>query len=154
MHESRLFSARLQQFIGLLLRIVMQNHYRFVKQHGLTLPQMMILYHIQRVGGCTVSDVGEEFGISSAAASQLLDRLVQQGYLTRQEHPHDRRVKENSLTEAGKQIIEASMNAHQNLVAEWAERIDVNTQQELLPLLDTLVGVLQTWFKSSVICDE
>ena len=154
MHESRLFSARLQQFIGLLLRIVMQNHYRFVKQHGLTLPQMMILYHIQRVGGCTVSDVGEEFGISSAAASQLLDRLVQQGYLTRQEHPHDRRVKENSLTEAGKQIIEASMNAHQHLVAEWAKRIDVNTQQELLPLLDTLVGILQAWFNSSAMCDE
>jgi len=154
MHESHLFPARLQQFIGLLLRVVMQNHYRFVKQHGLTLPQMMILYHIQRVGGCTVSDVGEEFGISSAAASQLLDRLVQQGYLIRQEHPHDRRVKENSLTEAGQQIIEASMNAHQNLVAEWAKRIDVNTQQELLPLLDTLVGILQTWFNSSAMCDD
>jgi DNA-binding MarR family transcriptional regulator len=154
MNESHPFSARLQQFIGLLLRIVMQNHYRFVKQHGLTLPQMMILYHIQRVGVCTVSDVGEEFGISSAAASQMLDRLVHQGYLIRQEHPHDRRVKENSLTEAGKLIIKASMNAHQNLVAEWANRIDVHTQQQLLPLLDTLVGILEAWFKSSAICDE
>lgn len=154
MHEPHFFSIRLQQFIGLLLRIVMQNHYRFVKQNGLTLPQMMILYHIQRVGGCTVSDVGDEFGISSAAASQMLDRLVQQGYLVRQEHPQDRRVKENSLTEAGKQIIEASMNAHQNLVAEWAKRIDINTQQQFLPLLDTLVGILQAWFNSSAICDE
>lgn len=154
MHEPHFFSIRLQQFIGLLLRIVMQNHYRFVRQNGLTLPQMMILYHIQRVGGCTVSDVGEEFGISSAAASQMLDRLVQQGYLVRQEHPQDRRVKENSLTEAGKQIIEASMNAHQNLVAEWAKRIDMNTQQQLFPLLDTLVGILQGWFNSSAICDK
>lgn len=154
MDESHSFSVRLQQFIGLLLRIVMQNHYRFVKQNGLTLPQMMILYHIQRTGGCTVSDVGEEFGISNAAASQMLDRLVQQGYLIRQEHPQDRRVKENSLTETGMQIIEASMNVHQNLVAEWAKRIGMNTQQQMLPLLDTLVGILQAWFNSSAICDE
>lgn len=154
MNESNPFSAHLQQFIGLLLRHIMRNHYRFVRQNGLTLPQMMILYHIQRVGGCTVSDVGEEFGISSAAASQMLDRLVQQGYLIRQEHPFDRRVKENSLTEAGKQIIEASMNAHQNLVAEWAKRLDMNSQQQLLPLLDTLIGMLQAQFNPSAICDE
>ncbi|RCK74259.1 MAG: Transcriptional regulator, MarR family [Anaerolineae bacterium] len=154
MIESHPLSPRLQQFIGLLLRIVMQNHYRFVKQNGLTLPQMMILYHIQRVGACTVSDVGEEFGISSAAASQMLDRLVQQGFLTRQEHPQDRRVKQNSLTEAGKQIIEASMNAHQSLVAEWVKRIDANTQWQLLPLLDRLIEILQGWFNSSAFCDE
>ncbi|PWH20175.1 MAG: hypothetical protein DDG59_01090 [Anaerolineae bacterium] len=154
MDKALRFSAQLQQFIGLLLRMVMQNHYRFVKQNGLTMPQMMILYHVQRAGGCTVSEVGEEFGISSAAASQLIDRLVQQGYLTRKEHPHDRRIKENSLTEAGIQIVEASMNAHQSCVADLVSRIDLQTQQQMLPFLEQMVEILQRWFATKTYCDE
>lgn len=154
MKESHQFSDRLKQFISLVFRIGMQNHYRFVKQQGLSMPQMMILYHIQRVGGCTVSDIGEEFGISSAAASQLIDRLVQQGYLVRKEKPQDRRIKETAVTEAGQRLIEASMNAHQSWVAGMVSRMDESTQQRLLPLLEELVSHTRAWFASTSIYGE
>ncbi|MCX8062994.1 MAG: MarR family winged helix-turn-helix transcriptional regulator [Anaerolineales bacterium] len=154
MKENPPFSVRLQHLISFWLRLAMQSHYRFIKQQGLSVPQMMILYHVQRMGGCTVSEIAEEFGISNAAASQLIDRLVQQGYLTRKEHPLDRRSKETSLTEAGQKIIEASMNAHQSWVTGLAAKMDENTQQRLLPLLDELVNITHDWFAAIAICDE
>ncbi|MFN3308179.1 MAG: MarR family winged helix-turn-helix transcriptional regulator [Anaerolineales bacterium] len=154
MKESSLFSNRLQQLISFLMRLAMQNHYRFIKQQGLSMPQMMILYHVQRRGGCTVSEIADEFGISNAAASQLIDRLVQQGYLTRREHPQDRRIKETSLTEAGRRLIEASINAHQSWIEELAEKIDGNTQERFLPLLDEFVRSIQGGFAASTICDD
>lgn len=154
MRELHPFSSRLQHLISLLIRIAMQNHYRFLKQRGLSVPQMMVLYHVQRIGGCTVSDIADEFSISNAAASQIIDRLVQQGYLARRESPQDRRIKENSITEAGQQIIEASMNAHQSWVAELANKMDENTQQRFLPLINELVSITQSWFSATSICDE
>lgn len=149
MKESSQFSARLQHLIGNLMRLAMQNHYRFIKQQGLTMPQMMILYHVQRMGSCKVSGIAEEFGISDAAASQLVDRLVQQGYLIRQEYPQDRRSKETSLTEAGQQIIQASLDAHQNWVSELATTVNSKTQKRLLPLLDELILITQRWFEAT-----
>lgn len=143
MDKRSLFCTRLQKLVSSLMRIGMQNHYAFVKKQGLSIPQMMILYHIQRQGGCTVSDIAEEFRISSAAASQLLDRLVHQGYLIRQEHPLDRRVKQHSLTEGGKRLVEASWKAHQNWVTDLAAKIDEEGQMRLLPLLDELVLITQ-----------
>lgn len=142
------FSTRLQRLVSLLMRIGMQNHYQFVRKQGLSVPQMMILYHIHRRGGATVSDIGEEFRISSAAASQILDRLVQQGYLIRREHPQDRRIKEHSITETGKKLVEASWKTHQNWVIELASQMDQDTQTRLLPLLDELVLNLQKWLSS------
>ncbi len=148
------FSIELQRWVGILLRIMMQNHYRFVKQQGLSMPQMMILYHIQRVGGCTVSDVGEEFGISRAAASQLLERLVQQGYLTRQEHAQDRRVKELFLTELGEELVQKSLQVHQIWLEELVAKIDDKAQGRLLPLIEELVDITEAWANSTTPCER
>ncbi len=148
------FLSQLQIWTSLLLRISMQNHYRFVKQQGLSLPQMMILYHLQKVGDCTVSEIGEEFGISRAAASQLLDRLVQQGYLVRREHADDRRVKQMSLTAKGVQMIEQSMMVHQGWLRELAAQIDQSTQQRLYPFVEEMVVITKKWFESATICED
>ena len=51
---------------------------------------MYLYYH--NMGG--VSDLGDHMGISNAAASQMVDRLVQAGLFERTECLEDRRIKE------------------------------------------------------------
>ena len=48
-----------------------------------------------------IADIAQATGLTHNAASRLVDRLVQAGYVSRAEDAHDRRQKRVELTPAG-----------------------------------------------------
>ena len=96
-----------------------RDYKRFMDGAGLSPSQMGALLHLYRCEACGVSDIGEQFGISVPAASQLVERLVQQGLLERMESSKDRRSKRVILTAQGKLLIEEGIAARQ----QWMERL-------------------------------
>ena len=54
--------------------------------------------------------------VSNAAASQLVERLVQQGLVERREDPMNRRTKILRLTEQGKALIQSSVHSNRFLM--------------------------------------
>ncbi len=88
-----------------LLGHVIQDFMGFMKQNGLSMPQVHVLMHLFHAGECQVSEVGGHMQASPAAASQLVERLVQQGLVERREDPDNRRVKKLRLTAKGLQLI-------------------------------------------------
>ena len=56
--------------------------------------------------GMTVSEVADALHIGKPAASMLIDRLVQQGYVARSEDPSDRRRAIVVPSEAGSALVE------------------------------------------------
>ncbi len=66
--------------------------------------------------------------MSSSAATQLVDGLVQGGYVTRQEDPQDRRSVQLELSPNGKKHITATKEKRVN---EMAEIFDALTDHEL-----------------------
>src|SRR5208283_3212855 len=79
---------------------------RFVKSSGLSMPQLSLLMRLYYGGGCGVHDIGSGFGVSSAAASQLVDRLVHAGLVARVEDPDDRRARQIALSAKGRGLIQ------------------------------------------------
>ena len=73
-----------------------------------------------------MSELSERFGISPAAASQLVDKLVQADLLLRTENPNDRRAKQVALTARGKQLIEQGIAERYR----WMEKLDENLSLE------------------------
>ncbi|MDD2694691.1 MAG: winged helix DNA-binding protein [Anaerolineales bacterium] len=57
------------------------------------------------------SDIGNYLGVTNAAASQLIDRLVGMGLLEHAERPADRRVREVRLTPRGQALMEEDVHA-------------------------------------------
>ena len=107
------FTATLQEWVAVFMRRSMRNYIRYAREIGLSIPQVNTLFHINRKGGCGVSDIGETLGVTSAAASQMLDRLVQQDLILRSEDPADRRAKQLALTEKGFQVVHDGIHARQ-----------------------------------------
>ena len=62
--------------------------------------------------------------ISSAAASQLVDKLVQSGLLSRAEDPNDRRAKRLELSDKGRELVEAGMEARHRLLDTVMENLN------------------------------
>ena len=68
---------------------------------GLTVAQFRLLLFVRRNPGTSLSPVAEHLATSLPAASQLVERLVQAGLVTRGQDPADSRRIELRLTEAG-----------------------------------------------------
>lgn len=101
--------TRLQEGMEGVLAHIIQGFMSAMKQHGLSTPQIHALMYIFHAGECQVSDIGDLTDVSNAAASQLVERLVQQDLVDRREDPKDRRNKLVSLSEKGKELFHESV---------------------------------------------
>jgi DNA-binding MarR family transcriptional regulator len=90
-----------------------------------------------------VSEIGDHLGVTNAASSQLVDRLVEQGLLRRSEAAHDRRFKQVELTEAGQAVIEASATLRRRWMEALTEILQPEEQQAVIHALTSLTMAAQ-----------
>jgi DNA-binding MarR family transcriptional regulator len=139
MHADDPFVATLQEWTEVFMRRSMRNFFIYSKENGLSISQIGALFLIyRRARG--VSDLGDELGITSAAASQMLERLVQQQLILRSEDPRDRRVKEIVLTDKGRQTLQASIRARQGWLQELAQTLTRGEKEQIATALKILIG--------------
>lgn len=118
------------------------EYLRFVKASGLSMPQFNILMQLHYQRACGISDIGARMNISTAAASQLAEKLVQAGLLERAEDPADRRVKQLRLTAAGRDLVEAALSARYRWVDELIEKLQPVEREQLAEAMQILVTKL------------
>ncbi len=103
---------------AIFMRLSMHDFTRHARGSGLSLAQMLVLTHLHYRGPCEVMAFGDLMQVSPAGASQMVERLVQQGLVQRNEAPDDRRVRLVHLTETGQQVVAESIRARQGWVEE------------------------------------
>lgn len=113
----------------------MHNWGRFAKSTGLSMPQFSILMQLHHSSNCAIGDISDRFDITNAAASQLVDKLVQNGLIQREEDPHDRRAKRLNLTPRGKQLIQQGIEERYR----WVDQLSIRlTEQERAKVTEAL----------------
>jgi DNA-binding MarR family transcriptional regulator len=90
-----------------------------------------------------ISDIGDRFETTSAAASQLAEKLVQSGYLERTEDPNDRRTRMLSLSPKGRDLIEQGMNARYDWVDGLALHLSPEEMRRIAGALELMAGAAQ-----------
>jgi len=132
------FLASFQTAIGKIFQVSMRGFWKYTKAQGLSMPQMFTLRYLYHKGESNVTDIGRELGVTSAAASQMLDRLVQQDLVSRRENPHDRRNKQVTLTDRGRRIIQGSTAARRQWLDDLAKNLTPEEMVEIAATLDLL----------------
>ena len=134
----------LHEWLHIVMRRSMHNLIIYAKEKNHSMAQLNALFRIHHIGVCGISDLGEEMGVTSAAASQLLDRLVQQGLVIRTEDPTDRRNKRVALTEAGEAIVQESIAARQGWLDHLAEKLTPAEREQVHASLQLLINNAKT----------
>jgi DNA-binding MarR family transcriptional regulator len=116
----------------------MRGWTHFAKSTGLSMPQFSILMQLHHKGACGVSGISERFDITNAAASQLVDKLVQAGYLERDEDPSDRRAKVLKLTPSGQSLIERGGQERHRWMDDLTKNLSADEQTKIIEALDIL----------------
>jgi DNA-binding MarR family transcriptional regulator len=133
------FLVTLQRWIGVFMRRSMRHIMSYARECGLSMPQMGALFQIDRRGESGVTDLGDDLGVTSSAASQMLERLVQQGLILRSPDPSDRRVKQITLTARGRQVLQESIRARQGWLSDLAETLSDSEKEEIITALNILI---------------
>ncbi len=127
-----------EKAMGQIMQRSMRSFWQYTKEQGLSMTQMVALRHIHYNQDCNISQISEELGVTTAASSQLLDRLVQQGLIARRENPNDRRHKQLVLTEKGRQILTESTVARQQWLYQLVEHLSVAEMEKIIEALELM----------------
>lgn len=139
MQRPDLLAETLQQWIAVFMRRSMRNFIRYTRENNLSMSQIGALFHIHHEGSSGVTDLGDNLGVTSAAASQMLERLVQQDLIVRSEDQFDRRVKQLALTERGTRIIQESIQAREGWLDDFAKMFTPSEKAQVIAALDLLI---------------
>ena len=120
------------------MRRSMGDFRQFTKSSGLSMSQISALFHLYYRGAHGVSDIGEHLGVTNAASSQLIERLVQQGLLQRTEDAIDRRIKNVALTPQGQALVQESIEARQRWMEQLTNALTPEDQNAIITALTTL----------------
>ncbi len=138
--------ADLQQRFHEALRRLMQNTFQTfwqrVRELGLSMTQVFALRYIHRRGTCNISDLAKTLGVTNAAASQMLSKLVSQGYVLREENPADRRNKRLSLTPKGEEVLQRITPSWQTTFEQLMARSTPEEMAQILAAFELLLSKL------------
>ncbi|MBI1946902.1 MAG: MarR family transcriptional regulator [Deltaproteobacteria bacterium] len=133
----------LMAWIGLSMRITRgAESVRSMADAGLTVAQMASLHVLMFEGPKSVGDLGAVLGHSMSATSALVQRLVEQGLVSRTEDAADRRQKVIELTAAGKKLVDRLLRARQRELRAGLEHIGSETRVDLQRVMRRIVEEL------------
>jgi DNA-binding MarR family transcriptional regulator len=133
------FVSTLRNWIEIFMNRSMRDFINYARASGFSMSQLGALFHLHYAGVAGVTDLGAHLGVTSAAASQMLDRMVQQELILRSEDPADRRVKQIVLTDKGLQVLQESIQARQSWLLDLAELLSPDEKEQIAKGLDILI---------------
>lgn len=99
--------------------------------HSLTHVQIGILMMLEHEGGLNLKDIATRMRASSSAATQMVNGLVDSGYIVRKEDGEDRRKISLMLTERGRRKLDEAKEAH---LAFFSDMVSPLSDDELVSL--------------------
>ncbi len=111
------------------IRRIVQGVARHSKQvervSGVTLPQLVVLTAIRRLGEVTSGRISDAASLSQATVTTILDKLEARGLVQRYRNAQDRRVVHSRLTAAGAELLDAAPPfLHERFVSRFARLAD------------------------------
>lgn len=134
----------LQEWLALFMRRSVHDMLQYNKSVGLSLAQVNILLWLHYHNACDVTALAENMQVSAAAASQMVERMVQQGIVRRVESPSDRRTRQVHLTERGRLVVEETIAARQGWIKDLVGTLSEEQKTGVVKLLGELIQKAQS----------
>ena len=104
------------------------------------MPQINVLVHLFYLDSCEMAKVKAFIPGNFAAASQIVDRLVERGLVERFSDSEDRRIRKIRLTGQGRDLVWTSFNDKLQWIRTIAGRFSAPEQEQILNSLNILIG--------------
>ena len=137
--ENTAAATLLREWIESITMRSLHEWWRYVRATGLSMPQFGVLMFLYHGGTCSVNDVGQRMEVTGAAASQLIERLVQANLVERSENPADRRARLITLTSKGRLLVKEGMLERHRWLDELVATLDEERRHAVITALSHLI---------------
>ena len=121
----------LREWMDVFMHRSMRGWSQFAKVVGLSMPQLSILIQLHHKGPCGISEISERVDVTAAAASQLVEKLFQAGYLERTEDPTDRRARLLTLSASGGELVNRGAEERYRWMDDIAATLSAEDQKKV-----------------------
>ncbi|NLI13138.1 MAG: winged helix-turn-helix transcriptional regulator [Peptococcaceae bacterium] len=109
---------------------------------GVTLSQCHAVVEIGRVGSISVNNLAGILGLDKSTMSRTVNNLVEQGLVTRETDPEDRRYLSIGLTDQGRQLFVNIESGMEQFYQDAFKAIPPEKREQVLESLEILVKSL------------
>ena len=112
--------------------------------YGLTVMQLYTLCLLESDSSLPMNSLSSMIHCDASNVTGIVDRLLHQDYIKREENPKDRREKMITLTSKGAELCERISQTFQSYNPESLKVLSVTEQQQLQKLLDKILQTPKT----------
>jgi DNA-binding MarR family transcriptional regulator len=110
------------------------------RQIGVPQVELTALEHLEASDGLTPGELGHRLGLTSGGVTALAGRLLEAGYLTRERHPADGRMRVLTLSPAGAERLREHMAPVREPLDEGLDSLSDTDAELLTRVLDRLAA--------------
>jgi len=113
-------------------------------QLGLTPGQVYMLKYIKQESGCSVSKLAEKMEVAPSAITVMLDRLENNGFVSRTRDNADRRVVIVKLTAAGEERLDYILKKRNQIMQHCLKQLEPNELDSFIQSLEKVASFAQS----------
>lgn len=136
------FADKISQIMPVIIKGFAMRQKNELYKGKITLPQFLILEFLNREGETKMSGLAPVMGVSTAAVTGLVDRLVKYGYVVRVFDPRDRRIIRIKLTAAGLSLVKKVNQQRRQMIINIFGKISETDRLDYLRILMQIKGIL------------
>jgi len=129
------FGAEIARLLPLMLREVTRRQERIFLENNFVVSHVVVLDFLRERGSAPMGEISKVLGLTMSAATGIVDKMVEQGYVKRERSADDRRVVMVSLLRKGKDLIEKVVKARENLTNDMYSVLTEKEKDEYLRML-------------------
>jgi DNA-binding MarR family transcriptional regulator len=118
-----------------VMRLLRKRVDAAMAEQGLSLARGALLCAVQQGGQCRPGELAVQLGLSPRSITDALDTMEQDGLVTRQRHPTDRRAQLVSLTGKGEAALHQAEVPRLLAIEQLLSGLDDNQRGQLLTAL-------------------
>ncbi len=112
---------------------------------NLTLAQLKSLFFIAAKEKTNFKRLAEALGVTPPNVTGIIDRLVEQGLVTRTENPEDRRIMLLQITDKGHELLNNLHERHTNLMIQVLDHLNMDELNQQVKCLKDLVKAAEAY---------
>ncbi len=141
--ELKEFSDRLHELMPSIIKGFMRNEDNELKRGSLTITQFLILNYLSHQPKAIMKDLANFMEVSTAAMTGLIERLVRDGYASREFDPKDRRIIRVVLTSKGDTTISRILKQRRQKAIGVFGKLSAQEREDYLRILTHIHQILE-----------
>jgi DNA-binding MarR family transcriptional regulator len=133
----------LRELMGMIFQRSAGEMMRAKSELGLSMQQLWTLHLLRDCGTLSISAIAEKLDLSLAAASHLVDRMVQHSLAERTEDPIDRRHKRVAIGSGGLAVLDRLADTRMREAERVAAALPPELGDQLEQVLEQVIAQLK-----------